>query len=160
MIRDAASQDPPAPSLESQVRALNRRLFWTELWLGVLISGLLGGSGLFWGLRTIQADGGMLRASGKMGGDLRLQMLFDSPVIVTHLLGPSPDDSAQAIAELPRPLVIADSGGGIIEAPTLKRLVWRSRATGETLRPPPPGARLTACFYRLEFSEPRRLTNP
>jgi hypothetical protein len=89
---------------------------------------------------------------------LRVFARSDGPFVVTHLLGKSPDESAWAMAELKKPLVIADSGGGEVTAAELRALVWRSRDTGKPVRPPASGTRLTACYYRLEFSEPWRGT--
>ena len=146
-----------------EIRALRRRLSWTERWLGLLFMLLIVGGGVFWGQGAMRHMAHTLEASGKMGGDLHLASISDGPVVVTHLLGNSADGGQPAIAALPRPLVIADSGGGIIEAATLKGLVWYTRPSvgrgyDGRVRPPASGTRLTACYYRLEFSEPPRET--
>ena len=137
-----------------EIRALRRRLFWVELWLAVLMTLVVGAGGVFWALRQLQENARTPRERRTGDGGLRIFTISDAPFVVTHLLGKSPDESARALAELKHPLVIADSGGGEVTAAELRALVWRSRATGQPVRPPAPGAPLTACYYRLEFSKP------
>jgi len=146
-----------------EIRALCRRLFWLELWLTLLTTLLIVGGGVFWMQGAMRHTAHTLHASGKMGGDLHFASISDGLMIVTHLLGNSADGGQPAIATLPRPLVIADSGGGIIEAATLKGLVWYTRPSigrgyDGRVRPPAPGTNLMACYYRLEFSEPPKET--
>jgi hypothetical protein len=136
-----------------EIHALRRRLFWVELWLSLLFMLLIVGGGVFWMFRHAQHAGRTLRTGRSGDNGLGVFARSDGLFVVTHLLGKSPDESAQVMAELKKPLVIADSGGGVVTAAELRALTWGSRDTGRTVRPPALGSRLTACYYRLEFSE-------
>jgi len=155
----SASDETPSAI---EIRALRRRLFWVELWPILAAALLIVGSVVFWQVRAAEHLIRTPQAWRTADGGLRIATISDAPFVVTHLLGKSPngspDEWPQALAELKKPLVIADSGGGEVTAAELRALVWRSRATGQPVRPPAPGARLTACYYRLEFSEPPRET--
>jgi hypothetical protein len=125
---------------------LNR--FWAAVWVLTAAA---------WGFR-IATD--HLRSTTRRliahwsGGDLSLRSASDGPFLVTHLalLGTS-SETQKAVAQLPVPLAIIDSGGAVIPQTTFRRLVWRN-LLGQPVPAPPEGAPVRALYSRLKYTNP------
>lgn len=88
------------------------------------------------------------------GEDLSLRSASDGPFLVTHLalLGTS-SETQKAVAQLPVPVAIIDSGGAIIPHTAFRRLVWRN-FLGQPVSAPPAGAPVRALYSRLVYTNP------
>ncbi len=89
------------------------------------------------------------------GDELRFRIGVDSPYVVTYLAYPT-KDQGEAIAALPEPVVIIESGGGRLDAATMRRLVWKSERTGEQVSAPVSGSPIWALYYRPLWTPERQ----
>lgn len=137
-------------------REVRRLVWWNRLWAALLLI-----VAICWGwsaaLNRAREATHRLSVHWRVGG-LTLRSASDGPFLVTHLalIGTS-REAEKAVAQLPEPLAIIDSGGAGISHDTYRKLVWKN-FLGNPVPPPQPGAPLRALYTHLIYSRPA--TNP
>lgn len=133
-------------------RDVRRLAWWNRVWASLLLIGAI-----CWGwsaaLNRAREATHRLSVHWRDGG-LTLRSASDGPFLVTHLaLIGAPNEAEKAVAQLPVPLAIIDSGGAVISQETYRKLVWKN-FLGNPVPPPQPGSPLRALYTRPVYSEP------
>lgn len=122
--------------------------FWAVLWLC---------SAAAWGRQALLAEARQMttRLTAHWSGpDLTLRSVSDGPFLVTHLVRyGTPSEADKAVAALPQPLAIIDSGGATIPRDLYRKLVWRN-FLGQRVPAPPEGAPVGALYTRPLATNP------
>jgi hypothetical protein len=127
-------------------REMRRLVWWNRFWLGLLLLATMA-----WGANTLldRARAGVreLRVRWDDGG-LNLTSASDGPFVVTHLVRiGTATEAEKAVADLPTPIAIIDSGGAYIKREAYRKLTWRN-FLGDPVPSPPEGAPIRALYYR------------
>ena len=87
------------------------------------------------------------------GNAVALSIPLDSPYQVTCLAYDAPE--GEAIAELPEPIYLIESGGKTLTEAQMKRLIWRIDRTGKLTLAPASGTPVWAMYTRMNWSPER-----
>lgn len=131
---------------------IRRLVWWNRFWAALLLIGatLWVGSAA---LNRARESTQRLSVYWREGG-LALRSASDGPFLVTHLaLIGTPTEAEKAVAQLPEPLAIIDSGGATISRDIYRKLVWRN-FLGNPVPSPQEGAPVRALYTRPVYSRP------
>lgn len=120
--------------------------------LALLLGGIICGG--YATLDSLTADLKTLRLYEERNGDLRFSASSDGPFVVTHLIRVEPGRGRTAVAALPEPIAIAESGGKILSRAQIARLRWidnYSQPMTEFL----PDSRFEAIYHRPLVAKPK-----
>lgn len=137
----------------SRRRLLRDLVIWQNVTVVLVLLGFLWLLGSYF-FQKMYDDMHIVKVSWN-GDELRFRIGVDSLYVVTYLAYPT-KDQGEAIAALPEPVVIIESGGGRLDAAALKRLVWKSERTGEQVSAPVSGSPIWALYYRPLWTPERQ----
>lgn len=132
-------------------REVRRLIGWNRLWLALLLVGAVAwGAQHMWIQERLETRA--LRMRWGEGG-LKLYSASDGPFLVTHLVRLPGMDADKAVARLPDPLAIIDSGGAVVTREAYRKLVWRNYL-GTPVAAPAEGSPLHALYTRPQYTPP------
>jgi hypothetical protein len=127
---------------------VRRLIQWNRFWVTLIMLGFLAWFAN-WQIRGFFADFEKLRVSWQSDGSLNIFSGSDGPFVITHLV------VANAIAPLPRRLVLDGSGDVGLSKAEFDKLTWFGRRSGEPVAPPKKesGVQIVVLYYKSGEAE-------
>ena len=128
-------------------REIRRLVWWNRLWLALVLAGAL-----VWLLaaRLEQVSNPPVKVWWQ-GQDLQFGSMSDGPFVVTHLVIHHAGHAPEAVALLPEPVVISESGRKTLHQSAWRKLRWNGYS-GNPVPSPEASAPIRALYYRAEWT--------
>jgi hypothetical protein len=126
-----------------------RRLTWfSYLYMAVIIFGAIA-----WlanrQIAKIHTDIEKINVSWETDGGITFSSMSDGPFIINALiLSTSPENAPNIIAQLPKPVIIVESGRVSLTKQEVDKLVWYERHNREQNSAPAKGAPVKALYHK------------
>jgi hypothetical protein len=100
-------------------------------------------------LTNFRRDFEKVHVRWEVDGSITFSSSSDGPFIISHLfMFPSGPNEPDSIAQLPRPIVIVESGAVSLTKAEVDKLIWYQRRTRERVAAPAKGAPIKALYCK------------
>ena len=131
-----------------ETRQIRRLTWFSYFYLAIIIFGATA-----WlanrQIAKIQTDIERINVLCETDGSISFSSMSDGPFIIDALIfSTSPENAPDIIAQLPKPIVIVESGRVSLTKQEVEKLIWYERHTREQTAAPAKGVPVKALYYK------------